>query len=158
MWLMNYEYSTVAIGALSALSGVLLQGLLASFSQSRIRRRERIRDWAPLLADLLRLGSAAARRSTESRQTDARTTSSSAELDDAMDRIRLQCPIELTNPANKYALVARRLLDGGVTPEELHIAEQELLLVYRRVSGIDKSLPWSLRGERARRDIVGPLR
>lgn len=147
------------VGVGGTLAGALVQWLLSAATATQDRRERQMSAWAEAVLAVLDAGGAANRwRLTATRDEQARLALEVA-LNRSIDRVVLACPLELTHPVTKYGWQAFAMLRGEDIDEgEFGGSEEELVLVFRTVSGVNKSLPWYQRGRRARRELAPEYR
>lgn len=161
---MSVELGVALVGVVGALTGAVVQYVLGEVTRVR-RGRNELRDkWAEVLIELLKAGQAAERfmRGPAEQQTTRRRDELTVQLDETSARIYLVCPLELTHPATEYLQLAHAALRGDrnidAIRQGLDGAEQRLGLVFRHVSGINRALPRSLRGDKAKKGIAPKYR
>lgn len=155
---MELAIQTSLIAAVSGLAGAGL-AYLASHRQSRT---EQNRIWGDALVELVQAAHAVDRHFNAASPAKCDETTLRVRLSDAYDRVMMTCPLELTRPATQFVYYPFAKLKGIALSEDGLEAydgeEQKLALVYRRVGGVNESLPRKHRGKAARADIAEQFR
>lgn len=157
---MSSELVVALVGIGGALLGGFLQSIISGLAEQQRRTREQAASWGPILVELMDAGSEIQRwlLDSESSNESFDTKILQRNLDRASNRVFMLCPLELTRSAHDYVVIANALLQGKSNLDALRGAEQDISLVYRRVGGINKSIPIRHRGKRARKGFAPEYR